>query len=134
DSWQLTDESKMVSGEIEDLADVEKSRKHNLAVDWFESRLNKVRAEVEVMYSQFKLSEALKTIYSLIWDDFCSWYLEWVKPGFEAPVAADVYNKTVSFFEELMVLLHPFMPFISEEIFHLLKEQPTDLCVTQAIV
>jgi valyl-tRNA synthetase len=67
----------------------------------------------------------------LIWDDFCSWYLEWVKPGFEQPIEAEVYNKTVSFFEELMQLLHPFMPFISEEIYHLLKTQTIDLCIVQ---
>ena len=78
---------------------------------------------------QFRLSEALKTIYSLIWDDFCSWYLEWVKPGFEQPIEAAVYKKTVVFFEELMQLLHPFMPFITEEIYHLLKEQQTMIFV-----
>jgi valyl-tRNA synthetase len=80
---------------------------------------------------QFRLSEALKTIYSLIWDDFCSWYLEWVKPGFEQPIEASVYNSTVAFFEELMQLLHPFTPFVSEEIYHRLRQQSTDLCVTQ---
>ena len=85
-----------------------------------------------LLMNQFRLSEALKTIYSLIWDDFCSWYLEWVKPGFEQPIEVEVYDKTVYFFEELMHLLHPFMPFITEEIYHLLKEQSTDLCVKQA--
>jgi valyl-tRNA synthetase len=75
------------------------------------------------------LSEALKTIYSLIWDDFCSWYLEWAKPGFEQPVDPKVYTKTIEFFEKLMELLHPIMPFITEEIFHLLKEQKEDLTV-----
>jgi len=69
------------------------------------------------------LSEALKTIYSLIWDDFCSWYLEWVKPGFEEPMEEAVYNKTAQYFEELMQLLHPFMPFVTEEIYHLLRER-----------
>ncbi len=131
DLWRLTDESKLVNGEIEDLLEVEKSRKHNFAVDWFESRLNQVRAEVEVMYAQFKLSEALKIIYSLIWDDFCSWYLEWVKPGFEQLIEEEVYHKTVWLFEELLQLLHPFMPFITEEIFHLLREKENDLCVKQ---
>jgi valyl-tRNA synthetase len=80
---------------------------------------------------QFKLSEALKTIYSLIWDDFCSWYLEWVKPGFEQPIHAEVYEKTVGYFEQLLHLLHPFMPFISEEIFHLLRPQTEDICTRQ---
>ena len=60
----------------------------NFALDWFENRLNEVRFEVDGLMKQFRLSEALKIIYSLIWDDFCSWYLEWVKPGFEQPVEA----------------------------------------------
>jgi len=104
---------------------------HDFAVNWFENRLNQVKAEVEEMYKGFRLSEALKTIYSLIWDDFCSWYLEWVKPGFEQSIDASVYNKTVKFFEELMQLLHPFTPFVTEEIYHQLREQTTDLCVKQ---
>ena len=104
---------------------------HNFATDWFANRLNQVKTEVDLLMQQFRLSEALKTIYSLIWDDFCSWYLEWVKPGFEQPIETAVYNKTVLFFEELMQLIHPFMPFVSEEIYHLLKEQSTDLCITQ---
>ncbi len=98
---------------------------------WFENRLNEVKLEVETLMQQFRLSEALKTIYSLIWDDFCSWYLEWVKPGFEQPIDAKVYNKTVEFFEELMHLLHPIMPFITEEIYHALAERTDDLCVKQ---
>lgn len=104
---------------------------HHFALNWFSNRLNQVKAEVEEMMQQFRLSEALKTIYSLIWDDFCSWYLEWVKPGFEQPIDAEVYNKTVGYFEELMQLLHPFMPFITEEIYHLLRDQQDDLTVKQ---
>jgi valyl-tRNA synthetase len=103
----------------------------NFAIEWFENRLSEVRAEVENMYAQFRLSEGLKTIYSLVWDDFCSWYLEWVKPGFEQPIDAAVYTKTVHFFEQLMQLLHPFMPFITEEIYHLLNDNDDDLCVKQ---
>jgi len=98
---------------------------------WFEQRLTQVKLELEGLFSQFRLSEALKTIYSLIWDDFCSWYLAWVKPGFEQPISADVYQKTVSYFTELLQLLHPFMPFISEEIYHLLQERTDDIYVRQ---
>ena len=101
------------------------------ATQWFESRLNEVKAEVEKLFSEFRLSEALKTIYSLIWDDFCSWYLEWVKPGFDQPISADVYNKTVAYFTELLQLLHPYMPFITEEIYHSLEERKEDMCVKQ---
>ncbi len=105
---------------------------HEFALNWFENRLNQVKAEVDSMMNQFRLSEALKTIYSLIWDDFCSWYLEWVKPGFEQPVNQAVYERTVVYFEELMQLLHPFMPFITEEIYHLLGDKKDDLCVKQS--
>ncbi len=103
----------------------------SFATDWFHARLQKAKAEVETLMQQFRLSEALKTLYSLIWDDFCSWYLEWAKPGFEQPVAADVYAKTIAYFEEMMQLLHPFMPFITEEIYQLLRTQETDICIKQ---
>ena len=104
---------------------------NKFAIDWFENRLNEVSGEVNSMMQQFRLSEALKTIYSLIWDDFCSWYLEWIKPGFEQPIERSDYEKTIGFFSELMQLLHPFMPFVSEEIYHLLQEREDDLCVKQ---
>lgn len=103
-------------------------------MDWFASRLNEAKAEVETLVKQFRLSEALKLIYSLIWDDFCSWYLEWVKPGFTEKPDAEMIAATINYFEELMALLHPYMPFITEEIYHLLKERATgdDLCIRQA--
>jgi valyl-tRNA synthetase len=106
---------------------------NNFAVIWFENRLNEARADVNSLMNQFHLSEALKTIYSLIWVDFCSWYLEWIKPGFEQSMNEDVYNKTVYFFEELIQLLHSYMPFITEEIYHLLRERKDgdDLSVKQ---
>jgi valyl-tRNA synthetase len=100
-----------------------------LAIDWMESRLAEVRAELDTQFSEFRLSEALKTIYSLIWDDFCSWYLEWAKPGFEQPIHKTTYEKTVDIYEKLLQLLHPFMPFITEEIYHQLREKKEDLTV-----
>jgi valyl-tRNA synthetase len=103
----------------------------NFAVEWFENRLNEAKMQIDGLYKDFKLSEALKTIYSLIWDDFCSWYLEWIKPEFQQPIDKNVFDKTIYFFEELIQLLHPFMPFITEEIYHLLKERSDDLCVKQ---
>ncbi len=103
----------------------------NFAVSWFENRLHEVRTEVDSLMKQFRLSEALKTIYSLIWDDFCSWYLEWIKPGFEQPIESSVYQKTIGFFTDLMQLLHPFMPFVTEEIYQLLQPRQDDLCVKQ---
>jgi len=98
---------------------------------WFENRLNQVKRELDEQFKDFRLSESLKTIYSLVWDDFCSWYLEWIKPGFEQPIDSRVYQKTVGFFEELMQLLHPFLPFITEEIYHSLGEKTDDLTVKQ---
>jgi valyl-tRNA synthetase len=98
---------------------------------WFESRLAEVRKETDLLIGQFRLSEALKGIYSLIWDDFCSWYLEWAKPGFEEPMPVATLEKTIGFFTQLMQMLHPFMPFITEEIYHLLKERNDDLCVSR---
>jgi valyl-tRNA synthetase len=104
--------------------------KDHFAVNWFESRLHEVRMQLDEQFRDFRLSESLKTLYSLIWDDFCSWYLEWVKPGFEQPIDSYVYNKTVTFFEQLMQLLHPFMPFITEEIYHQLNKQENDITVS----
>ena len=103
----------------------------HFAMQWFENRINQVSREVEEQLKNFKLSEALKTIYSLIWDDFCSWYLEWIKPGFEQPVDGMVYKKTLEFFDRLLQLLHPFMPFITEELYHLSRDRQDDLCVSQ---
>jgi valyl-tRNA synthetase len=127
--WNALKLVKMWEDKVQSLEPEVQSQ--NFAVKWFENRLNEVKAQVEEMYKQFKLSEALKTIYSLIWDDFCSWYLEWIKPGLEKPIDKLVYEKTVDFFSELMHLLHPFMPFVTEEIYHQLKERDDDLCINQ---
>jgi valyl-tRNA synthetase len=127
--WNALKLVKMWEGKLQ--TSNSKPQASNFAVTWFENRLNEVKAQVEEMYKQFRLSEALKTVYSLIWDDFCSWYLEWVKPGFEQAIEKDVYQKTIQFFTELMQLLHPFMPFVTEEIYHQLKERTDDLCVKQ---
>jgi valyl-tRNA synthetase len=97
------------------------------AVNWFEQRLHQVQAELDQLFREFRLSEALKTLYSLIWDDFCSWYLEWVKPAPDEKMDPAVYEKTLHFYEQLVQLLHPFMPFVTEEIYHQLRErQPGD--------
>jgi valyl-tRNA synthetase len=101
------------------------------AMDWFQAKLSATQIEVDGMLKEFRLSEALKTIYGLIWDDYCSWYLEWIKPGFEQPIHADVYNKSIAYYDSLLQLLHPFMPFITEELHHALKTQTEDLCVKE---
>jgi len=97
---------------------------HNEAIFpsmWFEARLAEVQNLIEQDCKEFKLSEALKKVYSLIWDDFCSWYLEWIKPAQDQPINQYNIEKAFFFFEELMKILHPFMPFITEELYHSLK-------------
>ncbi|HEV3413610.1 MAG TPA: valine--tRNA ligase [Puia sp.] len=101
----------------------------SFAVTWMDNRIREARTTIESLFTEFKLSEALKTLYSLIWDDFCSWYLEWIKPPFGEPMDAATYRSTLDFFQQLIQLLHPFMPFITEEIYHLLRERTDDLCV-----
>lgn len=103
------------------------------ATDWFAQRLAEARVELDTQFREFRLSEALKTLYSLIWDDFCSWYLEWVKPAPDTPMDPAVLEKTIGYFEELLHLLHPFMPFITEEIYHQLRDRKEgdDLVIRQ---
>ena len=93
------------------------------AMDWMEARLMQVSAEVAELMKDYRLSEGLKTIYSLIWNDFCSWYLEWVKPGIDQPISARVYARTIGIYEQLLQLLHPYMPFVTEDIYHILRER-----------
>ncbi len=97
--------------------------KQSFAIEWMEQRLAQVSLEVDGMFTEFRLSEALKTVYSLIWDDFCSWYLEWVKPAMDKPISQKTWERTVKIYERLMQLLHPFMPFITEEIYHAISER-----------
>jgi valyl-tRNA synthetase len=103
------------------------------ALDWMEQRLAFVSQEVAELIKDFRLSEALKTIYSLIWDDFCSWYLEWVKPGIDQSLPYHIYDRTVNIYEQLLQLLHPYMPFVTEEIYHELRHRNAgnDLIVKQ---
>lgn len=93
------------------------------AIDWFEAKLQSAIAEIEDHYEKYRISDALQAVYKLIWDDFCAWYLEMVKPEYGQPIDAASFAATVNFFETLMKLLHPFMPFITEEIWHGLRER-----------
>jgi valyl-tRNA synthetase len=94
-----------------------------VAIRWFSARFHEAYALAEDHFEKYRLSDALMTIYKLIWDDFCSWYLEMIKPGMNQPIDAKTLESTIVFFEDLMKLLHPFMPFITEEIWHLLNER-----------
>lgn len=97
--------------------------RNEFATEWFENRLKEEGYAVSRLLDDFAISLTLHGLYSLIWDDFCSWYLEMIKPEFGQPIDEMTYNKTVDFLGQLMKLLHPFMPFITEEVYHLLKER-----------
>jgi len=105
---------------------------NRVAIEWFEARMNQGLTELNDHFEKFRMSDALMTIYKLIWDDFCSWYLEMVKPEFGKPIDQTTYTSTVSFFETLLKALHPFMPFITEELWHELKDRDTKDCILVA--
>lgn len=93
------------------------------AILWFESKLNESMRSLDEHYDRFRLSEALMIVYKLFWDEFSSWYLEMVKPAYQKPVDKATLENTIGFFETMSLLLHPFMPFITEEIWQLIKER-----------
>jgi valyl-tRNA synthetase len=108
--WQINEE-------------IEQPESSKMAIKWFESRLDKALETIEGHFTKFRISDALMVTYKLIWDDFCSWFLEIVKPAYQQPVDRVTYERAISFFEELMKVVHPFTPFITEEIWHLLRER-----------
>ncbi|MEO6040264.1 MAG: valine--tRNA ligase [Saprospiraceae bacterium] len=97
--------------------------KNALAVHWMQEKAKQVQRDLEGHFESFRLSEALLTLYTFIWDDFCSWYLEMIKPGYEQPIDRATYEATLDIFSDLMITLHPFMPFITEEVWHQLRER-----------
>ena len=94
-----------------------------LAMKWFEAKQNAVAAEVAGLFSKYRLSEALMAVYKLFWDEFSAWYLEMVKPAYGQPISKEVYDRTIGFFDTLLHLLHPFMPFITEELWQHIAER-----------
>ncbi len=94
-----------------------------LATEWFGHKLRQAAGQIDEHFREFRLSEALMSVYKLIWDDFCSWYLEFIKPAYGQPIDATTYKAVTGFFDDLMRMLHPFMPFITEEIWQLLQER-----------
>jgi valyl-tRNA synthetase len=92
------------------------------SISWFNEQLKASIIEINHYFDEYRISDALKSVYKTIWDYFCSWYLELIKPNYGEPVDANTYNSTINFFKTLMQLLHPFMPFITEEIWHLLQD------------
>jgi len=116
---------RLVKGwEVSDKIEQPESAKQ--AVKWFDAKLDKVLHDLEKSYKGYRISEALMTTYKFIWDDFSSWYLEMVKPAYQKQIDAKTYNQTIENFEKIVKILHPFMPFISEEIWQLIGERSTE--------
>ena len=109
--WKVSDE-------------LQQSYDNGVSIQWMEMRMAQVLEEIEKDFAEFRLSEALMKSYKLVWDDFCSWYLEMIKPAFGTPIDRETYDATIGIFDRLMRMLHPFMPFVTEEIWHELAERP----------
>lgn len=106
-----------------EIADIEQPQHSKIAIDWFREKLNETLIELEDDFSKYRLSESLMKVYKLIWDDFCSWFLEIIKPAYQMPIDKETYNQTIMLFEDLMKVLHPYMPFLTEEIYHIIGER-----------
>ena len=105
----------------------EQPQANKVATQWFEARFNEQLEIINDLYSKYRISEALMATYKLVWDDFCAWYLEMIKPEFvdgkSLPIDQTTYDATINFFEKILKVMHPFMPFITEEIWSLIKER-----------
>ncbi len=113
--------ARLVMGwEVKNIEQPDSSKK---AIEWFHARFNQELENINDLMSKYKISEALMSIYKLVWDDFCSWYLEMIKPGYEQPIDKKTLEQTLTYFENLLCLLQPFTPFIAEELWHLLRER-----------
>ncbi|HZX75513.1 MAG TPA: class I tRNA ligase family protein, partial [Cyclobacteriaceae bacterium] len=106
-----------------EVADIKQPEENKTAIAWFEAKINASIEELNDHFTKFRMSDALMTVYKLTWDDFCAWYLEMIKPEFGKPIDKETYNKTVDLFEKVLKTLHPFMPFITEELWGELKER-----------
>lgn len=108
-----------------EVKDMDQPKASEKAIEWFEAKFNQQLAEINELFDKFRISEALMTTYKLVWDDFCSWYLEMIKPGYEQPIDRKTLEATKDFFERILKLIQPFTPFIAEEIWHLIRERQT---------
>ena len=106
-----------------EVADIEQPEHSRLAVEWFQSTLDNTLAEVKDLFSKFRLSEALMAIYRLFWEEFSAWYLETIKPAYQQPIDKKTLEATMGFFDSLLRMLHPFMPFITEELWQNISER-----------
>jgi valyl-tRNA synthetase len=97
-----------------------------VAIVWYEAKLQQTLLEIEDHFEKYRISDALMAIYKLVWDDFCSWFLEMIKPAYQQPIDAKTYASAIYMMEQNMKLLHPFMPFITEEIWHLIQNRSAE--------
>lgn len=112
--------------------DIEQPKSSALAIEWFKEKMNKTLADLEDDFSKYRLSESLMNVYKFVWDDLCSWYLEIIKPAYQAPIDRKTFEATLDIFENVMKILHPFMPFVSEEVYHIIKERTENEFIMQA--
>lgn len=116
---------KLISGwEVSD--SLEQPEASKIALTWYEAKFQNAFAEIEDHFSKYRLSDALMTTYKLIWDDFCSWLLEMIKPGYQQPIDKVTFNAVIAMFENNLKLLHPFMPFLTEELWHQIENRSED--------
>ncbi|MFM7301578.1 MAG: valine--tRNA ligase, partial [Crocinitomicaceae bacterium] len=113
--------------------DFDQPESSSIAANWFGARFNRVLEEINDAFDKFRISEALMLTYKLVWDDFCSWYLEMIKPGYEQPIDVLTKKQAISFFERLLQIMHPFTPFVAEELWHLIRQRKEgeDIIVSQ---
>ncbi len=106
-----------------EVKNIEQPNSSSKGIEWFHAKFNQQLSEINELFDKFKISEALMATYKLVWDDFCSWYLEIIKPGYEQPIDNETYKATINFFEKILKLIQPFTPFIAEELWHLISER-----------
>jgi valyl-tRNA synthetase len=111
---------------------IEQPEYTSAAITWFSERLKQQVSQIDDNFKQYRISDALMNMYRLFWDDFCSWYLEIVKPEYQKPVDEVTLKATIKFFDKLLRLLHPFMPFITEEIWHMIDDSKEDSSIMEA--
>ena len=116
-----------------EVSDIEQPEYAKKAIEWYEAKLQKTLVEIEDHFEKYRISDALMAIYKLVWDDFCSWFLEMIKPGYQQPIDRATFNKAIEMLENNLKLLHPFMPFLTEEIWqHIAERTPEDALIVAA--